>query len=332
MNFGFDNPFLAISTFVFIPLAIFIFSQMKNPFVASIPLGAPGGVPFKTSHIGGIAKLLKIMEITGIFLLFLSVAGPSVKKAETVLVNRGADILFILDISPSMAALDMDGDNRFNAGRNMIIDFANRRLSDSIGLVAVGEDAVLLLPPTSDRRALELRLEQLQIGELGDGTALGMGIIVAAYHLDKSIARHKVAVLITDGENNAGAIHPETAADMLRELGISFWIIAVGSAGEVPIDYIDPYTRIRRTGIFDSRYDAESLRRLSSIGGGTFISAPSADSFNKAFSQLDDSEVTIQRTRVISRVSSLTFQFLLIAILLISTAQLIRRYILGAMV
>ena len=332
MNITFDNPFIALSAFFIIPICAFIFSRLKNPFVASLPLGAPGGVPFKTSQINGLVRFLKFLEYTGIFLLFFCAAGPAVKTSETVWLNRGADIIFILDVSPSMAALDMDGKDRFSAGRTMLTEFAHKRPSDSIGLVAVGEDAALLLPPTADRDALYLRLEQLRIGELGDGTALGMGIAVAAYHLDKSNAKRKVAVLITDGENNAGAIHPETAAGLLREIGVSFWVIALGSAGEVPIDYTDPYTRIRRTGIFDSRYDIESLRRLSSSGNGTFAAAPSTEAFAAAFSQLDDSEITIQRSRVINRRSPISFQILLAAVIFILTAKVIRRFILRALI
>ena len=330
-NFSFDNPFLAFSAFIIIPLAAIVYSRMKNPFVAAVPLGAPGGIPFKTSQVGFIVKLLKLLEIAGIFLLFFSAAGPSVITAETVLINSGADIIFVLDVSPSMAALDMDGKNRFSAGRTLLADFAHRRPSDNIGLVAVGEDAALLLPPTSDRQALYLRLEQLRIGELGDGTALGMGLAIAAYHLDKSNANRKVAVLITDGENNAGAIHPETAAGFLRDLGISFWVIAVGSPGEVPIDYTDPFTRIRRTGIFDSRYDVESLRRLSAAGDGTYIFAPSPDSFASAFSQLDENEITVQRSRIINRRHSRTFQFLICAVAVLAAVKFARRNLLGAM-
>ena len=330
MSFSFDSPFLAVLALIIIPLAALVFSRLKNPFVAAIPLGAPGGVPFKSSQISGLVKFLKAAELTGILLLFLSAAGPSIKTSETVWLNRGADIIFIMDVSPSMAAIDMDGKNRFSTGKNLLAEFAVRRPSDNIGLVAVGEDAVLLLPPTSDREALELRLEQLRIGELGDGTALGMGLAVAAFHLEKSNAKRKVAALITDGENNAGAIHPETAAGMLREMGVSFWVIAAGSAGEVPIDYTDPYTRIRRTGIFDSRYDVESLRRLSAAGGGTFIAAPSAEAFAAAFSQVDDSEIIVQRARVINRLRSCSLQFLIPAVFLLAAVKFIRRNLLGA--
>jgi Ca-activated chloride channel family protein len=159
-----------------------------------------------------------------------------------------------------------------------------------------------------------------------------MGIAVAAYHLEKSNARRKVAVLITDGENNAGAIHPETAANFIREIGVSFWVMAVGSAGEVPIDYTDPFTRIRRTGIFDSRYDIESLRRLSSAGGGTFAHASSAESFASAFSQLDSSEITIQRSRIINRRLSIFFYFFVPAVLILIAVKFIRRYLLRAII
>ena len=332
MNFSFEHPFLAISALILIPLAAIIFNRMKNPFVAAIPLGAPGGVPFKTSQIGGIVKLLRFLETTGIFLLFLGAAGPSLKITETVWLNRGADIIFIMDISPSMAALDMDGRNRYSVGRSLIIDFSNKRPTDSIGLVGVGEDAALLLPPTTDRTALEQRLESLQLGELGDGTALGMGIAVAAYYLDKSDARRKIAVLITDGENNAGVIHPETAAELLREIGVSFWVIAVGSAGEVPIDYTDPYTRVRRIGIFDSRYDAESLRRLSLTGGGTFIAAPSPEAFSAAFSRVNETEVTVLRSRIIHQRRYLSFQFLATGVFILTVIRIVRRNLLGAII
>jgi len=330
MSFGFDNPLIAGAAFIIIPVAAFIRSRLKNPFVAIVPLGAPGGVPFKSTQISNLVRFMKIMEFAGILLLFFSAAGPSIKTAETVWLNRGADIILILDVSPSMAALDMDGRNRFDTARSLISDFISRRPSDNIGLVAVGEDAALLVPPTADREALGLRLEQLRIGELGDGTALGMGLAVAAYHLEKSNARRKVAIIITDGENNAGMVHPETAAAILDEMGVSFWVIAVGTAGEVPIDYVDPYTRIRRTGTFDSRYDADSLRRLSAAGAGTFITAPSAETFAAAFNQLDDTEITVQRSRILNRRRSLSLHFLIPAVFLLVSVRFIKRYLLRA--
>ncbi|MDR0290824.1 MAG: VWA domain-containing protein [Treponema sp.] len=331
MGFGFERPLLALAAFIVIPLAIFLARKLGSPFTASVPLGPPGGVPFKAPfNLGGIVKMLRALEYSGIFLLFLCAAGPQIKISETVWLNRGADIIFVLDVSPSMAAIDMDGASRFNVARKLLKDFAERRPSDGIGLAAVGYDAAILLPPTTDRALLVSRLDELRIGELGDGTALGMGIAVAAYHLEKSSAPRKVAVLITDGENNAGAIHPETAAEMLRSSGSSLWVIGVGSGGEVPIDYVDPFTRVRRTGLLDSRYDIETLRRISSAGGGYWISAPSADAFVAAFARLDDQEMVVRRSGTVTRIRPCHLPFMIAALGLVAVARFMKRFFLGA--
>jgi Ca-activated chloride channel family protein len=277
-------------------------------------------------------RALRILEYAGVLLLCAAAAGPVIKTTETVWLNRGADILFVIDTSPSMAALDMDGVSRFNAARRLLTGFAAKRPADGIGLAAVGNDAALLVPPTTDRRALLSRLEQLRIGEMGDGTALGMGLAVAAFHLEKSAAPRKAAVLITDGENNAGAIHPVTAAEILRDLGVSLWVIGIGSSGEVPIDYVDPHTRIRRTGLFDSRFNAEDLREISTAGGGTWLPAPSAEALSAAFTRLDDREMIALRSGVVSRSRSCRLPFLLAAFCLLAGVRFIKRFFLGAFV
>ena len=331
MGFSFEQPLIAASALVVIPLAMFLARKLGSPFTASVPLGPPGGVPFKAPlNLGGIVRTLRILEYCGALLLFVSAAGPQIKISETVWLNRGADILFVLDISPSMAAIDMGGASRFNIARELLRKFAEHRPSDSVGLVVVGYDAALLVPPTTDRELLASRLEGLRLGEMGDGTALGMGLALAAYHLEKSTAPRRAAVLISDGENNAGAIHPETAAAMLKELGVSLWIIGIGSGGEVPIDYVDPFTRIRRTGLFDSSYDTEALRKISAAGGGNMISAPSADALAAAFARLDDQEMVVRRSGTVTRFYPCYLTFMIAALGLIATVRFVRRFFLGA--
>ena len=331
LGFGFERPLIIAAVFIVIPLAIILARRLGSPFTASIPLGPPGGVSFKAPvNLGGIVKLIRALEYCGVALLFIGAAGPLAKTPETVWLNRGADILFVIDISPSMAALDMDGSSRFSAARKLLREFAARRPADGIGLVAVGSDAALLLPPATDRETLELRLDELRIGELGDGTALGMGLAVAAYHLEKSDAQRRAVILISDGENNAGSIHPLTAAEMIGGLGISLWVIGIGSGGEVPIDYIDPVTRMRRTGLFDSRYDIEALREISSAGGGTWIAAASADALASAFARIDDQEMVVRRAGSVMRSRPCHTPFLLAALALIAVSRFIKRFFLGA--
>jgi Ca-activated chloride channel family protein len=227
-----------------------------------------------------------------------------------------------------MAGLDMDGQTRFDAARDMVLDFANHRPADAIGLVAVGNEAALLLPPTVDRPILYSRLDALRIGEMGDGTALGLGLAIAALHIRGSSAPRRAVVLITDGENNAGAVHPEAAAEALGASGASLWVIGVGSAGEVPIDYGEPVLKVRRTGSFDSRMNPENLRAIARKGGGTFLAAPSGKAFSEAFARFADAEMTVRRSGTVNRTRDVQRPAILAALGLILLSRFIRRWFL----
>jgi Ca-activated chloride channel family protein len=278
-----------------------------------------------------LVKLLRGAELAGALLLFIAAAGPRFIYTQQVWLNRGADILFVVDISPSMAGMDMNSRSRFDAARELVRDFSLRRPSDAVGLVAVGEDAALLLPLTTDRESLFARLDTLALGELGDGTALGLGLAVAGLHMGRPGAPRRAVVLITDGENNAGSVHPETAAAMLAKMGVSLWVIGVGSRGEIPINYVDPVTRIRRTGTFESRFNTESLESIALSGKGTWINAPREEAFASAFSQLDQGEMAIRRSGLSRRTRPFHGIFIAGALFLILGVRLIRRLVLGAL-
>jgi Ca-activated chloride channel family protein len=331
VSIGFERPIWIALGVLGVLLLIFLSRFFKSVLTLNISFTPPGGIPFKPPFNPlFLVKLLKAGELLGVFLLFAAAAGPRFVSAETVWLNRGVDILFVMDISPSMAGIDMGSQNRFEAARNLVFEFAKNRPSDAIGLVALGNDAALLLPPTVDRESLFSRLESLRIGELGDGTALGLGLAIAGLHIGKSTAPRRAVVLITDGENNAGSIHPETAAEVLKELGVSLWVIGVGSGGEIPINYVDPFTRMRRTGTFDSRFDPQSLEAIARKGGGVYLAAPHGDAFSAAFSLIDQGEMSIVRTSTHTRTRPFRNLFIIAALVLTAVVRFIRRQILGA--
>jgi Ca-activated chloride channel family protein len=333
MSAAFDRPYLLTVIFIAVPAFIIIFRYLRPLFTLEIPLGPPGGIPYKPHvNLYLLIKILHVLEFSGAAFLLIAAAGPHFIYTETVWLNRGADILFVLDMSPSMAGLDMNGRSRFEAACDLVRDFAGRRPQDAMGLVAVGEDAALLVPLTTDRDVFYSRLSSLAVGELGDGTALGMGLATAGLHIGRSRAPRRAVVLITDGENNAGAVHPETAAVLLGDMGVSLWVIGVGSFGEIPINYLDPVTRVRRVGTFESRFDPAVLEALAEKANGVWIAAPSADAFTSAFDLLDQGETIMRRSGVVRRKEPFHGLFIMAALVLLCGVRLIRRYILGALI
>ena len=234
----------------------------------------------------------------GVTSMIIAMSGPMRIVRETVYLNRGRDIMIVLDESPSMSAQDFQPTNRFEAAKDVIRTFVAGRDNDAIGLVSFGREAALRVPPTLDERTLLDRLDDLKILSLGDGTAIGMGLAVASMHLERSGATERVIVLMTDGENNAGEVLPKTAADLASRIGIRVYAIGIGTQGEVPIEYTDPETGTIRKGLFESRFDEELLKEIAEMTGGTYYSAKSPGALNAIFRSIDGIETTEKRARI----------------------------------
>src|SRR6056297_1613924 len=265
----------------------------------------------------------------GLIALLIAAAGPSVSEKERIHLNRGLDILLVLDESPSMAAQDFSPVNRFETAKEVLSQFINRRTSDSIGIVAFGDQAALRVPPTRDYETLLARLEGLKIMEMGQGTAIGMGIAVACVHLQHSRAQNKVAILITDGKNNAGEIPPLSAAKIAAEMGVRVYTIGVGTRGEVPIELEDPTTGNIIRGKIESQYDEELLKEISTMTNGKFFPATSPGSLESVFNDIDSLESVQQRVRVDIKTESIHREFILAALVLLLLTFTIRKIIFG---
>jgi Ca-activated chloride channel family protein len=198
-----------------------------------------------------------------------ALAGPVFFRQERVYLSKGTEIIFAIDVSPSMAAEDMSG-TRLDAAKQAIRLLSRQGEGMAYGLVALGQEAALIVPPTVDYDSFRNSLDSLMIGSLGDGTALGTGLTVALYHARASSAPQKSIVLLTDGENNAGALHPNTVSRLAAESGVIVYVLGIGTKGSVPLNYRDPVSGAVYRGFLDSRFDEGALRAIAGEGGGAY--------------------------------------------------------------
>ncbi len=263
----------------------------------------------------------------GFGLLCVSAAGPATVEQERVFLSRGTDIVFVLDESPSMSAQDFEPTNRFEAAKDVIRSFVAGRSNDHIGLVGFGSDTLLRIPPTLDYDSLLEVLGPLSVMELGEGTAIGMGISVAALHLSAGKSPNRVIVLLTDGENNAGEIQPQTAAEIARQLDIRIYCIGIGEEGETTLSFIDPTTGRETTGTYIGRFDEELLRTIAAASGGTYFHAASPGTLRTIFREIDALESTEKRVRIYTRREQRFGLFLMIALALIGCDFMLRHLV-----
>ena len=326
----FEEPFYFLFLLV-VPLLIFLKYQWKGrggrlPF----PLGLWGGLRFRP----GIAGMRVIMFTSNgaLWLTFVflttALAGPTLTRQEKVYLSAGADILIVLDESPSMAARDFPPDNRFSAAKDVIRRFVQGRQNDQIGLVSFGRDATLRVPLTLDYAHLLGRLDDLQVMSLGDGTALGMGLALAALHLQNSNASQKVVIALTDGVNNAGEIQPSTAAELIRSLNIPLYLIGIGTNAQVPLEITDPKTGMAYSGSLEGGFNEDFLKSLAVPPLGAYFSAGSSGSLESIFLAIDSRETATKRVKVQVHNEPLFGAFLVAAMLSLTFFFVVRKLVL----
>jgi Ca-activated chloride channel homolog len=243
-----------------------------------------------------LAWLPFVLETLALLALVVALARPQRVVRIATSDRYGIDIVVALDASGSMAAEDFRPRNRFSVAKELIGDFIARRQDDRIGIVTFGVRAATRVPITYDRDVAQAILERAEVGENGDGTAIGHAIATAVNRLRTSKSRSRVIILVTDGVNNAGSIDPLTAAGLAAKFGIKIYTVGVGSRGAVPI----PIKRQNpMTGEIETVYqliradlDEETLAAIAKQTGGEYFRATDARTMEQVLSRIDRLEKT----------------------------------------
>jgi Ca-activated chloride channel family protein len=230
-------------------------------------------------------------------------------------------MVIAFDISSSMLAMDFQPQNRLEVARAKIKQFVQSRSSDRIGIVAFSGEALTQVPLTTDYPVVQSALDNLQPGQLEDGTAIGTAIATAANRLKDAPGKSRVMIVLTDGVNNRGAIDPRTAARAAAQFGIRIYGIGVGTEGMAPV----PVGR----GLFGLRYEMQKveiddalLTDISTSTGGRYFRARDPAALQAITEQINRLERTPVRSRTYVRYSEL-YRWPLAAMLALLGAELV---------
>ncbi len=268
-----------------------------------------------------------LYSLAWIFIV-LALAGPYQSESVSMAPGREVDVIFAMDVSPSMAAMDMEP-NRLRASIEFVREYLEQENGTSVGIVAFGGEASLACPPTGDYAAVLDRLDMLKPGMLGEGTALGLGIASALGHIQRSDGKKKAIVLITDGEDNVGMIHPLDIALAMYRAGVFFTVVGIGTHGTAPIEYVDPASGERLSGAYQSNFNEESLKEIASAAGGNYRYAAGSEELSRILSSLGQRYSVSTAERHPGTGISRAYLFFAIALACASGAWLARNLLLG---
>jgi len=231
-------------------------------------------------------RAAQLLPWLALVLGLVAIARPQQGLRRTETETRGVDIVLALDISPSMRAEDFRPRNRMYVAKETAREFIRQRPHDRIGLVAFAATAFTQCPLTLDHTVLDELLDGLDFGMAEDGTAIGMGLATCVARLKESRTPSKVVVLLTDGQNNRGAIDPLTGAELARVLGIRVYTVLVGRGGVVPVPADDPVLG-RRMEMVRMDVDEGALREIAHRTGGRFYRALDTDALTGIYAAID---------------------------------------------
>ena len=246
-----------------------------------------------------VYRLLPWLYALGLTCLVLAIARPRLGLAESRVMKEVIDIALIVDISGSMAAMDMGTReyperNRLEAVKEVMLEFVKNRPNDRVSVIAFAAFAYTLAPLTFDQLWLEkqigsIHLELLPSQSTAIGTALGTGVA----RLEKSESRSKVIILLTDGENNDGQLTPEDAANLASDAGIKVYTIGCGREGEVNMPMFRGGMRLPMVQRVRSHIDVKTLEMIADKTGGKFFRAEDFDALGEVYATIDELERTV---------------------------------------
>jgi Ca-activated chloride channel family protein len=244
----------------------------------------------------------RLAWVTSFALGAVALAGPRAhQKGQQQ--RSGIDLVVALDLSTSMNALDLAGDDvlrramtlkearmrtRIAAARRVVDEFIEQRPRDRIGLVVFAGDAFPQVPPTFDHDYLREVLRYLRPGLLPDGTAIGNALLAGVARLQESQAHTKVLVLVTDGDNTAGNVEPKDAAQTAAEKEVRVDTVLIGEGqGMVPV-LSDQEGEMARIGQAALPANPELLKAIAQATGGEAYQAGAEEELRKRFHTILD--------------------------------------------
>jgi len=278
MKYG--APYMAVWLWLIAALLLFYrFAKMTRE--KALKKFASGDVLNEISgsvdHKKRILKI-RIIIISGLLIVF-SLMRPQWGFKWQEVKRQGLDILIALDTSKSMLAEDVLP-NRLDRARLAIKDLIKNLHGDRVGLIVFSGKAFLQCPLTVDYDGFLLSLDDVDVETIPiGGTSLSSAIYTAIGSYEGGKNKHKILIIITDGEDLEGGI--DKAIEDAKNDKITIYCVGIGDPeGElIPVtDNTGKKTFLKDAdgNVVKTRLMENLLQRMAIETGGIYVRATGA--------------------------------------------------------
>lgn len=233
------------------------------------------------------SNLIKICLLSFSFLsLVIGAARPQILKEAIPVKKEGRDLMLAVDLSESMLIRDFEVKGKFIDRLSLLKmvakDFIDQRKGDRIGLILFGTNAYIQTPLTYDHETVKQLLLESEVGLAGGNTAIGDAIALAVKQLKSSKEKSRVLILLTDGNNNSGALSPEKATELAANIHLKIHTVAIGPKVE------------NKRFLGHVEIDEKALKAISDKTGGKYYRAYNSQELGKIYDEINQLEAVEQ--------------------------------------
>lgn len=283
-------------------LAIFlIFSKRNQSKLLALWSKRPLTEVLQGSQSAFTKRILLFLTIVAAAFVILAWSRPQWGVLEETGSSQTREIIFLLDISRSMSATDVQP-SRLDIAKHAIRKISDMIRGSRVGLVAFAGQAAVICPLTTDVDSLNIYLESLDTETFSSkGTALAEGVEIAKDAFNRGTQGGdvpKALVILSDGEDFEGSL--DEAISLMED--VTVYTVGVGTTAGAPIPFRDDFGKVldfrrdKKGQPVVTKLQPESLKKISEKTGGAYFEASSSlGEINELGTKLDGSETSDAR-------------------------------------
>lgn len=220
-----------------------------------------------------IAKALLL--VAGLMFLILALAHPQLGARQVPVKHKGIDVVIAVDVSESMNAQDIKP-SRLKLAKRELSLLIDQLAGNRIGVVLFAGTSFIQCPITLDTGAAKIFLDIIDTDSVPTpGTNIGEAIRTSISAFNSKEKKHKVLILLTDGEDHGG--EALSYAKQAKDEGIKIYTVGIGTTKGEPIPVMGEkgsargYKKDKRGEVVLSRIDERLLTEIADATDGRYL-------------------------------------------------------------
>ncbi|SEM08946.1 Ca-activated chloride channel family protein [Chryseobacterium taichungense] len=222
----------------------------------------------------GFTKFFPVLYLLGTLFLIFSIIDLLSGSEEVKTNQKLNNVIFMLDVSNSMNAEDINP-SRLTEAKNLIIQTMQKMKSDKVGIVIFAGESTSIMPLTTDYTSAETYIGGIETNSMQiQGTDFLNGMKTAVQKFKNVNKDARKVVLLSDGEDNEG--NDEAAIRLAKKEGIMITSVGIGSDEGAPVpEYTFGQLMGYKTDMSGqtviSKRQTEALKKMAESTGGSYI-------------------------------------------------------------